>query len=302
MKKLSLIISLLIASTLLSACATPMTATPTAFSETTSTSVPTSIPPTATIEPSPTVDPSMPEGATGKDAEGNWIKTENGVNVTWSKDLNTWERHLNVNNEGIPLVIFNEQQHTQGGMKDNFPLFVNVSDKMSGYNNVDSISPHPGAGDQDLSFANIFRYDIQKAFGITDMRQIQAGETTVTFTTVEGRQTINLNKSVIVDVFDQPTGGGFQQWKIADPSGTTFQSRLFADAQQNLHVWVVPGKQIDQLTHTQLLEMFLFGPASIIDSRDQRVQNISQEVINLSYSAVNPKILPFLDFVTPQQQ
>ena len=86
MKKLFLIISLLIALALLSACATPMTATPTAFPETTSTSIPTSIPPTATIEPSPTVDPNMPEGATGKDANGNYTKTtvENGNTITWT--------------------------------------------------------------------------------------------------------------------------------------------------------------------------------------------------------------------------
>ena len=73
MKKLSLIILLLIALALLSACATAITATPTAFAETTSTSIPTSIPPTATIEPSPTVDPNMPIGATGKDAQGYYL-------------------------------------------------------------------------------------------------------------------------------------------------------------------------------------------------------------------------------------
>ncbi|MGA7195117.1 MAG: hypothetical protein WBW94_15960 [Anaerolineales bacterium] len=96
MKKLTLIISFLIALALLSACATATTAAPTAFPEITSTSIPTSIPPTATIAPSPTVDPNMPVGATGKDANNNWIKplldasgkqvvSENGqpVNETW---------------------------------------------------------------------------------------------------------------------------------------------------------------------------------------------------------------------------
>jgi len=68
-----LIISLLVALALLSACATATTATPTTFIETTSTSTPTSIPPTATIEPSPTIDPNMPAGAAGKDAEGYYM-------------------------------------------------------------------------------------------------------------------------------------------------------------------------------------------------------------------------------------
>ncbi len=134
MKRLFLIISLLIALALLSACATPMTATPTALAVTTPTSTPILIPPTATIEPSPTVDPNMPEGATGKDANGNYTKTENGMTVVWNKDLNTWERHLNVNDQGIPLINFNQMQHDQGGMKDGLNLFVNVSDQVPGWN------------------------------------------------------------------------------------------------------------------------------------------------------------------------
>ena len=81
MKKLSLIISLLIALALLFSCATATTATPTAFAETTPTSTQTSIPPTATIEPSPTVDPNIPEGATGKNELGWTRETTNGTEV-----------------------------------------------------------------------------------------------------------------------------------------------------------------------------------------------------------------------------
>ena len=73
------------------------------FQVLTATSIPTPtlipITPTVTaptVEPSPTVDPNAPPDGTGQmGADGLYHKTENGVDVTWSKDLNTWERNLN---------------------------------------------------------------------------------------------------------------------------------------------------------------------------------------------------------------
>ena len=163
MKKLFLIISLLIALSLLSACATPVTATPTAFPEATSTSIPTSIPPTATIEPSPTVDPNMPEGATGKDANGNYTKAENGVNVVWNAELNTYERHLNADDAGVPLAALSTALKANG-LTDDFYLIVNISDTIPGFDRAGLISFHPGVGDQQIpiSFAMQFPFDLAR--------------------------------------------------------------------------------------------------------------------------------------------
>ena len=160
MKKLLLIISLLIALALLSSCATATTVTPTALVEASPTSTPTSIPPTATIEPSPTVDPNMPEGATGKDANGNYTKTENGLTVIWNKDLNTWERHIMVNDIGVPLFPYGDKGHSIG-LTDQMRLHVNISDKLPGFDKVKSLSFVGISGDNYPELLNLFILDLQ---------------------------------------------------------------------------------------------------------------------------------------------
>ena len=124
---------------LVSACAAPAVTTPipTAIPASTQTPPPSPIPP-PTLTPSPTVDPNTPSGATGKDAKGNYTKVENGLSVVWNPELNTWERHLNVNDEGIPLILFNQMQHEIGGMRDYLDLYISVSDRVQGYDRVES--------------------------------------------------------------------------------------------------------------------------------------------------------------------
>ena len=68
----------------LSSCVGLATPAPTLVPTSTSTLLP-SATPSPTLTPTATVDPNMPEGATGKDAQGNWLKTvaENGEETTY---------------------------------------------------------------------------------------------------------------------------------------------------------------------------------------------------------------------------
>jgi hypothetical protein len=319
MKKFLLIIFLLIALALLSACATPMTATPTALIVTTPTSTPTSIPPTATIEPSPTVDPNMPEGATGKDVNGNYTKTENGLTVTWNADLKTWERHIMVNDTGIPLFPHGTASHSMG-LTDQMMLHVNISDKVPGFDKIESLSFVGITGDGLSSadypeFANLFNADVQIALKermgskFIGFQQLGSGELSLSFTTTERSEPwswkLGPNTTVDVDIVAAPVGSGFQTWKCPMwkdlNKSYIFQTRLFTDDQGNLHVWFVPDPTIpiDQYAREDDMTMYLFGVASIMNNSDQTQQYFSMKLA--SYSALGA--LPgrtIFDFVPPQ--
>jgi len=63
---------------LLTGCASYAAATPTAVPTETAT-----LTPTSTLTPTPTPDPNMPSGATGKNSQGEWTKTDNTITYTW---------------------------------------------------------------------------------------------------------------------------------------------------------------------------------------------------------------------------
>ena len=99
--------------------------------------------PTVASTATETTDPNMPIGATGKDTQGNWVDETGNV---WNPEVNAFERHLNLNDEEIPLFVLTALGHA-AGMKDLVPLIVNVSVKLPGFEKLDSISLHPGVGE-----------------------------------------------------------------------------------------------------------------------------------------------------------
>ncbi len=78
-------ISLFLFATLLVACSSPAVTSTSIPPTLTATLLPPTetLIPTATSTPTDTPDPNMPADATGKDAQGNYIKVENGVTYTW---------------------------------------------------------------------------------------------------------------------------------------------------------------------------------------------------------------------------
>ena len=120
----------------------PLTATP----DTGATVTPTTAP---TKESSPTVDPNMPEGATGKDAQGNWIKplldtsgkpvVENGtplyekwVSVHFAGDLENVTGHWFGPHGTTPLI---EHCNSSDSLKSDYlNLQFELSDGISGPN------------------------------------------------------------------------------------------------------------------------------------------------------------------------
>ncbi len=268
---------------LLNACATSATTINTSIPSTeTSTQSPApsqtlTILPTSTETP----DPNAPEGWTGKDAQGNYIKTENGITVTWNTELNTWERHIIVNDDGVPLFPVNDAGHA-AGYTDQMKLHVNISDKVPGFDKVESLSFHSSVvnsgGD---TLINVFIVDLQKALksrmgsAYHDNYQLFTGGLSLSFTTAERPQPwvwkLGPNTTVDVDIIDAPIGPGFQTWKCPMWKNPTksyiFQTRLFTDDQGNLHVWLIPDPTIpiDQYSREDDMAMYLFGVASIMN-------------------------------------
>ena len=294
MKKLSLIISLLIALALLPACATATTVTPTAFAETSPTAKPTSIPPTAMVEPSPTVDPNMPEGATGKDANGNWINEKNEI---WNPELNAWMRSLIVNDQGISVSLVTPK----------LQYHFYVSDAVAGASEVDSISYHGSAGNSpgyENAILAKMQSVLEKSPDWNNYVNTLGTEISIPFTTSEGPQIMTVGNNTItkieVDIIDKPIGDGFHTWY--NSTNTKIQSRMFSDKDGNVHVWHVIGKPINQCTPQELAELLLFGPVSILDNPDETHLGESTLLLVYSRMAGAPRSgeAPFLDFGPPQ--
>jgi len=262
----------------------------------------------------------MPVGTTGKDANGNWTKVENGMTVVWNVELNIWERHLNLNDQGIPLIVWTQNDHNVGAHDQVF-LIVRVDDGMQGVEKIDSISLHPGAniddepGGHPLNFSNVFLGDVLKEyqgqFNTFNVRWFDEGKISFSFTTSERQEPwswkLGPNTSVIVDILDAPIGNGFVKEHglgvfdgIDGPDQTRYQLRVFTDSEGNLHEWIVPGKPVDQLTKEQLLEMYLYAPTFLTQSSDFRTDLGSNRLTFYVDVLTKPAFPPFIDFGPPQ--
>ena len=247
-----------------------------------------------------------PTGRVKSSANGTYTKTEDGVTVTWSPELNTWERILNVSNESIKLMAVTQQSHDLG-IKDQIGLIVRISDKVPGFSKMGSISKHPGAdidgGGQGFNFPNQFLSDLRKKIGpkVDYYHPIMNGEIFIPFTTTEGSQNWKLgpDTTVEVDILDQPIGDGFQ--KYSDPyTMETWQVRIFADQQGNLHEWIVLSKPVDQLTKEQRNEVNLLAPGLIIGSSDTQLHKFSDKLTMWIALLVDPSRPAFFDIDPPQ--
>lgn len=310
------ILFLTVVAIVFTACATPATALNTSIPSTetiTLSPVPSQTP---TIAPTPTEtpDPNAPPGYTGKDAQGNYTKPENGVTVMWNTELNMWVRHIMVNDEGVPLLAVSGQAHSNG-VSDQLFLHVNISDKVPGFEKVESLSFHSGAGDSNgPTFGNVFLLDLQKVLqkrigpAYKGFQQLDSGDISLSFTTSEGSKKwkIGQGSTIVVDILDRPIGIGFQSWKCPmwkNPNKNyIFQTRLFTDDQGNLYVWLIPDPTIpiDQYTREDDMAMYLFGVASIVNDSDQTQQFFSMKLATYSAVASDSKLPPYFDFGPPQ--
>ena len=253
-------------------------------------------------------------------ADGLYHKTENGMDVTWSKDLNTWERHLNLNDRDIPLIVWNLDQPN---LPDQVFLTVKISDKVQGFEKAESISLHPGANVDDelpghgINFPNVFSGDVIKKYAgsmnTIDSRWFTDGKISFSFTTSERPDPwvwkLGPNTKVVVDILATPVGEGFFKGAINGvydgidgPGQTKYQIRVFTDAQGNLHEWIVPGKPVDKLTKQQMIQMYLFAPAYLTMSSDfTQFTNLNvSNLQNYVWLLTNPAVPPFIDFTPPQ--
>ncbi len=139
------------------ACANVATNAPLSTSIATNTPSPTSLPPTATVQPPSTVDPRFgpapkPDAGyalgqyTHQELDGTttyfWSETDaDGHFLFWNPEIGNgeWMRLINANNDGIPLLALPQQIH-DAGVADQIWLYVNISDMVSGYDQVQLIT------------------------------------------------------------------------------------------------------------------------------------------------------------------
>lgn len=290
----------------------------------TATTIPslTQIPQTATVQltatfvasqfvATPTLDPRfgskpMPDaGFTVYQNMGTFQWTErdaNGKNErVWSQEFGTWERNLNLEGKPIQLMYISNESRA-AGFHDQIWLQVNISDRVSGFDKVGLLSLHIGTDNLDVgkSFRNQFIADLKrKADPGPIFLDIDQDKVSIPFTTIEGPQIWKLgpNTKVVVDILDKPIGNGFIPWDdMYGPSNSVFQVRLFADQTTgDLHVQVVPGMPVDQLSKEQWAEILLYGPAQIIQNSDQRVAHFSSYLSTYVVLLTNPQYPAFFD-------
>ncbi len=268
--------------------------------------------PTITVTATETPDPNKPLDATGQNAQGNYIKVENGVTVVWDAKLNTWERHLNVNDQGIPLLVASETWVSNFGFTSEAFLHVNISDKVPGFDKIESISLHPGItadytpGDP-MNLTVLFDSNLIQTYHLKNLRDEK--NLSIPFTTLEGPQTwiVGPNTNVIVDILEAPVGNGFFKTHglgvydgIDGPGQTRYQLRIFADSQGNLHEWIVPSKSVDKLTKEQLLEMYLYAPAYLTQFSDFRTDQFCTNLGAYILLLTKPAYPHLIDFGPPQ--
>lgn len=303
MRKAVVIIALIVSTT---SCATP---TPAATPTTTTTPAPT-VTPAATLTPTATIDPNMPPDATGKDAQGDYTKSENGITVVWNAKLSIWERHLNLDDKGIPFIL-PTNLGLSAGYKNQVFLYVNIADTVPGFEMLTSISLHPGVNEFPPpgspnwrpNFSDQFSSDLfVKLNRPRDMFTALAQGASIQFTTLEGQQTWKLgpNTKIVVDILDAPVGNGFRKWWGMYDDPPKYMVRIFTDEQGNLHEWIVPSIAVDQLTKEQLAEIFILAPAQVLGGSDQRYLPFSEHVVNYVQLLTNPAYLPVIDFGAPQ--
>ena len=161
--------------------------------------------------------------------------------MTWSNDLNMWERHLNLNDQDIPLMVWTQDDHKYGA-QDQIFLTVRISDKVQGFEKIGSMSLHPGAnmdnepGGNPMNISDQFFSDLT---GLSNKIPCDWFDgKTISFTTPERSDPwiwkLGPQTKVIVDTLDKPIGGGFFKEKglgvydgIDGPEQTTYQVRVF---------------------------------------------------------------------------
>jgi hypothetical protein len=94
-----------------------------------------------------------------------------------------------------------------------------------------------------------------------------------------------------------PEGYKFDTWK--DPYGFTIQTCVFTKGGK-LFVWHVPSVSIETLTTEQMMELYLYGTANIIDGSSVGSVGYSSELSTLVATATNKSLPPFFNFGPPQ--
>lgn len=295
----------LIFALLISACApqqVTVTSQVTATLSPTETPTPTEIHPTATstIEPSPTVDPNAPPGWTGKDVQG-YIMKKDGITYhdTTIVDSNGneiyrgWFRSLNYNNERIPLLDLPDQSNNIG-LPDQQWLKLGVGINVQGADKVGTLQRLKESSDPSVDdFTDEYYTYLMNRIGVKTKNpfiQINEGKISLSYSIPSGIFDWKLGPNTNVNVFiidnNSAKSQGFT--KVKDPfdkKGENYLYVKFYGVKGDVVCMISSDAPIDTLNESQLAEIFLFAPASILDGQDQMVPHFNDTLNKLSSMA-----------------
>ncbi len=262
---------------MLTACvSSPAPSTPTQKIEPATVAPATNTPiPTNTIVPTPTRDPSIPEGYI-EDASGNYTKTENGITITWDKERNA----------GYSLMfndfLWDQRPEVEGTIRDTFEWRVFIDSNIANWNKLtvthNQSTIKSGTVDWSVIFHN-FMADIMIRKGIIkdkpDFNYDQFYKSTgytIQYTTPEGPQTLSLKDGNVTTVHIRADydalKANMENNNFTEATGSTnlgspsikYMVKISSDKDGNTIVEIAPNiNDALQWSDKRIIEMYLFG-------------------------------------------
>lgn len=186
---------------------------------------PTATPDVATNEP--TKDPDMPEGATGKNYQGEWTKTENGVTYTWTKIqyggnpdnvIQEWTRVGTVDPAGIWLI---DKRGFDEIPQSSIRMQVHLMDDISQFGKFILVDhPDPLLGPSKASFSSIFDMALLKTLKVHPGSDWYNAEVGIANGNLDGKYDLTFkNRDGITHMWNPAAGYDFYEtsWDKLDP-------------------------------------------------------------------------------------
>lgn len=276
--------------------------------------------PSATPEPTKTPDPlaGAPEGATGKDSKGNYIKTvttENGntLEYTFDAERNSWyrpiftgytlDRSQETNIAGYPDALL-MTMYIDGSIKDELSIPT--------LSHADNTDPANKVNFSARYFTNMINAvkgrGLIKTISEFNKPNFDSHKFYLDFVNADGPQRWGLWPGTTIDVHirgdydqlktDMATNGFSEtQKKTLYGPANNYMLKIWADTNNNLHVDIAPSIPATKWTEDMFYEMAFIGPGEVFESPDQTHQKSGRTT---SEFIGNRKQWPYFTFGPPQ--
>ncbi len=249
--------------------------------------------PTAAPEPTNTPDPlaGAPEGATGKDSKGNYIKTvqENGNTheFTWDKELEDWVRPLG------EMFVWDNQYSSA------LPLRWFMAEGVPGGNIQEIAYQDYVTSDDPNTLSQSINPIIRDRLGLSNEEMVSNllddGEA-FSFSVGETSQTIVFDKDTGIKVFIVPpeslepfVGEGGVSLVTDNISFKLFSKLVGVDKEGELVFVVASPVPLDKLSEKQLRYLLFLNVGNFLEGENQTRQALTTKVSILAFDSDDPR-------------